>query len=322
MAKPPRSPATDDLGEEIDAINAKLANHETRIAALEAGGGTEPEPPDPEPPEPEPEPGDWPNDSNTGCTGTLQSSTQTQFTTADQVVENKSFRADCIYIKARGITFRNCKIECTGYWGIDTEGGDDFTAERCTIIGPAPQSANSAIWLGPGGTIRQCNISKFENGIVCGDGKQTIEDNYIHDLGGAAEAHVDGISVQGGQDGTVIRHNHVEAYDTSCVFLKCDFGPVKNTTIENNRLINAPGKKTAATVYSVSGNAGGGPPTGTKFLNNVMEKGNWYYWSLEGTVTRTGNTDYHTGQNIDGASTAYDADTKKAAEAKRSRSKG
>ena len=131
-----------------------------------------------------------------------------------------------------------------------------------------------------------------------------VEANYIHDLNNTVEGHPDGISVQGAQNGTIIRDNHIEACGTSAIFLKCDFGPIVNTTVQHNRLKNMPTAKYAFPLYSVIGPKGTGgtspgAPTGTVFKDNVIQKGQYGgYWAIDGSVAISGNVDYDTGVAI------------------------
>jgi hypothetical protein len=313
MATPPKSAGTDELGDEIDAINARLDEHEARLDALEANGGSTPEPPDPEPPQPS---GDWPDASNTGCSGSLSAYTGNMNVGSNVTIQDKKF-PDNSTLRCQGSNIKiiNCSLTTGNAWGFDCEGSNGIIIERCTIIGKNGSGQNSCILTGSNGKVRRCNLSKFENGVTCQDGACEVSDSYIHTLGSGPEGHVDGISIQGAQNGTVIRHNHVESYDTSCVFIKCDFGPITNTTVENNRLINAPGKACSYTVYSIRGNSGQ-TPTGTKIIGNTIQKGTWGYWSTEGSVTKTGNKDYQTGNSIDSQPGMMTAEGQEAAEAR------
>ena len=95
-----------------------------------------------------------------------------------------------------------------------------------------------------------------------------------------------------------MRHCRIESWDTSCVFIKDDFGALSNHTVDNNLLINTPGKQTAFCVYSDARGPGGGI-TGVKFANNVMQRGVGGYASIEGnTVAWANNRDYVTGNLI------------------------
>src|SRR5262249_10876073 len=140
--------------------------------------------------------------------------------------------------------------------------------------------ANSAI-VGQGGKYLRNNIHGFEHGIKA-QGGDLIQDNYIHDLGAAdghiaSDGHIDGVLIQSGS-GTVVRHNQIEAWDTSCVFVADNLGEIANVTVDNNRLINSSGKRTAYCVYSLARDGG---VTGTRFTNNIMQRGAFGYASID-----------------------------------------
>ena len=129
---------------------------------------------------------------------------------------------------------------------------------------------NSAI-VGSGTFIGN-DISNSENGIVLSDGASVVRDNYIHDLGdNFGDPHLDGIAVQGGQNHVLIEHNTVEAWDTSCIFIKNDFGPINDITVRNNLLYGDPERRDpASTIYVYGPNT-----TNVSITNNYVEKGIW-----------------------------------------------
>lgn len=123
------------------------------------------------------------------------------------------------------------------------------------------------------------------------------EGNYIHDLGGSSTAHVDGIQIAGTSKNGIVRGNWIESWDTSVIFVKCDFGPVDGIIVEGNTLKNAPGKLTAQTCYSYS--VGTAKATNITIRNNRMEKGQWGYLAIQDSnPTFTGNVDFVTGKPI------------------------
>lgn len=239
---------------------------------------------------------EFPNALNTGVpAGTiLTPSGSVTVNTNGAIIENLDITG-VIVVNANNVMIRNCRVDATGnVWGIDADSRNANVTD-CEIFNA--NQGNAGI-IGQGGTYLRCNIYGFENGVVA-QSDNLVEDCYIHDLGGGEEAHVDGISIQSGSN-TIVRHCHVEAYDTSCVFIKDDFGALSNHTIENCRLINKPGQFTAFTVYSDARGPGSGI-TGVSFLNNIMEAGVGGYASIdENTVTWTNNRDYHTNALIPG----------------------
>jgi Ca2+-binding RTX toxin-like protein len=177
-------------------------------------------------------------------------------------------------------------------WGIDAEGAGNVTVKDCDIVGPGYNGDSNAAILGSGTFLRN-DISRSENGIVLQGGASTVKGNYIHNLeDGSSDPHYDGISVQGGQNGVLIEDNTVIARDTSDIFIKNDFGPISNVTVNHNYLAGTPG----INVY-VDGRASGGPITGVSITNNYIEKGYYDYYSVDNSSpTITGNIEYLPGQ--------------------------
>ena len=74
------------------------------------------------------------------------------------------------------------------------------------------------------------------------------------------------------------------AQDTSCIFIKNDFGPVANVTVNHNKLMKEPG--TEGPNFCVQANASGpsGTVTGIRVTNNFMEKGRLAHIDALGTT--------------------------------------
>lgn len=176
------------------------------------------------------------------------------------------------------VTVRNCVVQNWGDWGVlcDWLGA---TVEHCDIFGDAAFNTNAAI--AGIGTFTANNIRRCENGIIFGPGS-VIRDNYIHDLfDSGPDPHYDGIVCQGDVSGALIEHNTVESWDTSCIFLKADFGPINDITIRNNLLygdllqgVGAP--SFAIYVWSA---------TNVTIENNYIAQGAFGYTSTNGDIT-------------------------------------
>ena len=191
-------------------------------------------------------------------------------TQAGTVIEGKIIDGT-LTVDAANVTIKNCIIKNYGWWGIDGEGATNLTVQywtspRAPVRTPMPHSGS--------GTFIGNDISQSENGIVLQGGASVVRDNYIHDLfDNFGEPHIDGISVQGGQDNVLIEHNTIESWDTSAVFIKNDFGPINNITVRNNLMYgDADRGDPAATVYVYGPNT-----TNVSITNNYIETGNWYY---------------------------------------------
>jgi hypothetical protein len=192
-------------------------------------------------------------------------------------------------IDAANVTIKNCIIKNYGWWGIDGEGATNLSVLYCDFTASTSKDTNAAI-LGSGTFIGN-DISQSENGIVLQGGASVVRDNFIHDLfDNFGEPHIDGISVQGGQNNVLIEHNTIESWDTSAIFIKNDFGPINNITVRNNLLYgDADRGDPAAMIYVYGPNT-----TNVSITNNYVEKGNWYYYATSNaTPTLSGNIEWN-----------------------------
>ncbi len=309
-----RSEGTDALGKEIDEINARLdaveakdREQDGRLDALEEGGET-PEPPDP------PQPSyDYPDETNSGCSGSLTNYTGPMWISENNtVIENKRINGD-LGVGAKSVKLKNCEVNPKGPWGIDGGYADGMILENVTVNGPS--TGDSAVYLGDNGQAIGCKFSKYVNGLIFGGGTGLLEDCLIYNLRGPADGHFDGAVPRGGglslqengeqvdgipQDGVIIRHNTIISRDTSCIFMKPDFGPISNVTIEDNQLLQDPNvdDPTSYTIYSVT-DPSMPPINGVKILNNKIQKGRYGYADISNNeIEWSGNVDYDTGQPI------------------------
>jgi hypothetical protein len=232
---------------------------------------------------------------NVGCSGTLTLyAGPTTITGSGTILKDKLIKSS-IRVQANNVQFVNCRIEFNDWWGINAEGYSGLLVDHCTMVGTMRN--NSCILTGTNWRVTNSDLSRMENGIMVQGDNWLVEGNYIHDLGGDSTAHVDGIQIAGASKGGSIRNNWIESWDTSVLFIKCDFGPVDGILIEGNTLKNASGKLTAQTIYSYS--VGTVKATNITIRNNRMQKGNWGYLALQdSTPVFTGNIDFDTGKAI------------------------
>jgi Ca2+-binding RTX toxin-like protein len=247
-------------------------------------------------------PSGFPNSSNTGVpagtkltpyNGTLH------VTTNGAVIENLDINGQ-IVVDADNVTIRNCRVTTTEMYGIC---GRPMTIQNCEIDGKGVAPGSYGIMAS--GTFTGNNIHGFENGIGVADSNTTIKNNYIHDLqAGGADPHYDGIAVQGGEGGEgniVIENNTIISRDTSDIFIKNDFGPISNVTVNHNFLAGDPGYN----IY-VDGRASGGPISGVTITDNYLQKGHWGYLSIDNSSPVVSNNhEFLPGDTItvDGGST-------------------
>lgn len=218
----------------------------------------------------------------------------TTITAPNTVIEGKTFE-ETLHIHAANVTVRDCFFENWSFFGIDADDPavTGLLVEYCTFV-PGPFQTNSAI-LGCG-ILRFNDISQSENGIsVTGTDTSTITDNFIHDLQGRVDAHIDGIAIQGGQDGVLVEHNTVESWDTSCIFIQDFFAAINNVTVRNNLLYNDSARGLTAAAIYVEGRFGNGT-TNVLIENNYIMAGVAGFYSIDtaSPVIRN-NIEWHAG---------------------------
>jgi hypothetical protein len=187
--------------------------------------------------------------------------------------------AGTLRVTAENVVIRNSRISFHSHWGVDAEGAKGITIANCDFVGPGSSGDSNAAILGSGNFLGN-DISGSENGIVLTDRSSIVRGNYIHDLeDGGNDPHYDGIALQGGQNGVVIEHNTVLGRDTSDIFIKNDFGPIANVTVNGNYLAGEPGYN----IY-VDARAHGGPIVGVAITNNHLKRGFYGYFSIDGSA--------------------------------------
>ena len=172
---------------------------------------------------------EWPTASTAGVpAGVSLKTVNGVFTSSSngQVIEGLDIGV-AIIVNHTGVTVRNCRVT----------GGFDVKAVNCIVeycdlygIGFLPGA--------DGSTIRYCDISNVENGIWAEANNVLIENNYIHDLAGGSEAHIDGIQfpqVTPAIHDVIIRNNNINlgsSTTTSCITMTgCNA-----ITVDHNRV--------------------------------------------------------------------------------------
>lgn len=236
--------------------------------------------------------GVWPNASNTGVPSTVTLTNYTgpmTITVNGTVIDGKSITG-MLRINAANVVIKNSRIVTNDYYAIYGEDATNLTVQDCDILGSGNSVGGSAIHSS--GTFLRNDISRSENGIALLSGSSTVKGNYIHDLQAAgADAHYDGIAVQGGQSNVLIEDNYIDARDTSDIIIQTAFGPVSNVTINHNYLTGSVGFN----VYA-DARLGTRSMTGIRITNNVMKKGGYGYITVDNTTpVIEGNVDAVTG---------------------------
>jgi hypothetical protein len=235
----------------------------------------------------------FPDATNTGVpAGTvLKPSGTVNVTEAGAVISGLDITG-YVYVMAgaNNVVIENCRITSGAYQGVNMDSGVTGTTVRhCEINGQ--QKVEGSYGIYGIGTFEANHIYGFENGIGMLAGKDiVVRGNYIHDLMvPGSDPHIDGIACQGGQDGVLIEGNTVVSWDTSCVFVKGNFGTISNVTINRNRLLVQKGRPLA---YCINVDGRAEKITNLKVTNNQMEKAAFGYWTFDHVApTRSGNTD-------------------------------
>jgi hypothetical protein len=211
-------------------------------------------------------------------------------TTDGTVIDGKIINGSLV-IEADNVIIRNCKITYDSWWGVSA-GGKNIVIQDCDITGPGYGGDSNSSIVGNGTFLRN-DISQSENGILLDGNSSIVKWNYIHDLQDSGSAHYDGIEIHGNVNGALIEDNTIISRDTSNVFIKNNFGPISNITINHNYMAGVAGYN----IY-VDGRASGGPITGVTITNNYLEKGVYGYYSIDNSSpTISGNIEYLSGQS-------------------------
>ncbi len=181
-----------------------------------------------------------------------------------------------IVIEAKNVTMSNIKLVSSTPWHalrvMDDATG--FTLQDSEIDG-AGSTVNAIYGFG---TFLRNDLHDMDNGINV-IGPSDIRDNYIHNFRGGADAHYDGVEINGGHDINVVHNTIINEHgQTSAVMLNNEFGGLSNITVENNRLSGG-----GYTVY-LDGRKGGGTvdDASIKFINNQIGNGSYGDFALYG----------------------------------------
>jgi hypothetical protein len=201
-------------------------------------------------------------------------------TTPGTVIENVIIDGT-ITVAADNVTFKNCVIRNFDNWGILSDNADNTRVEYCDIDGSgSTRTSGLGIGGGTNSAIIGCDISGMVIGVQL-FGRAEVKDNFIHDLADTSsnpdDRHFDGITLFGGQNGSVIEHNTISmptgSGGTAAVFIKTEFGAIDNVQVRNNLMTGDP----SFTVYVESTTR---PITNVTVENNYVEKGIYGYFNV------------------------------------------
>jgi len=200
----------------------------------------------------------WPNAATTGVppSTTLTDIGDVKTSTNGQVISGVNVNGT-ITINNAGVTVRNCRVR-----NIFIK-APDVTIESCNVVGGSWNSGINV--LANSATILRCNISGMENGFWLEAVGCLIADNYLHDLAGTPDAHIDGLQIPENPktSNIIIRHNNFDLNITntsSCITMT----DATNIHIDNNRLNGG-----AYTIY-FEGSTSGCTVTNNLFLEHAF----------------------------------------------------
>ena len=244
----------------------------------------------------------FPDATNTGVPAgvALKASRGLVINTPGAVIEGLDIKGSVI-INAPNVTLKNCKV---------TDGGYDVVHVKPGITGAVVQDCEIDN-LGAGGSgiagqgvFLRNNIHDCADGIDVRGDHTLIRDNFIHNMRGTADSHLDGIQADGGFSNLSIIHNTVinEQNQTSAVMIDNYWGPIEGVTIDNNYLVGG-----GYTVYInevAKGQAGGGRVTNVTVTNNRIGAGSWGVFDLRSELglvpILSGNINATTGDFLPG----------------------
>ena len=242
----------------------------------------------------------WPNATNTGVpagTNLTAYTGPTVISAANTVVDSKNI-TQAIEVTATGVTFRKCKFTANNIWQLNGDTAKNLTIEDCEFSSAVGSTNTIKSILGQGNFTR-LNMFGTCIAITLKGGQSNIKNCYIHDLKGPSGTHFDGIFIAGDQTDCLVKDNLIsipQQGGTSAIFIATRWqgADIVNTTVDHNRLLGKPSYAMYAEQTSVA------TISGTKWLNNEVERGAYGYWTITGTtVVKTGNKDAFTGASID-----------------------
>lgn len=235
--------------------------------------------------------------------GSLSSSVPVTYDSLD-IAGTVSFSAG-----AAGSILKRCRVTspdatATVFGGFST---GNITVQDCIIDG-TPSNVNGSNGLWCQGTILRNHILNAENPLTLTDAS-LIQDNYINNPLLVGGGHPDTIQMDG-INNVILRHNTVlcELGGVSCLQNnnQNDLGgclTITSLIVDNNLIRMFPGG--SGTPLYLDTQFGSCTISGVSYTNNVIQAGTAGQYLFKRVTnapsyTKSGNTDYNTGANIDG----------------------
>lgn len=232
----------------------------------------------------------WPDDTNTGYSGTLTDQGATTISINGTLFKDRRVNGR-LTISGDNVIVRNVHVNTEDFYGIVIQ-GDNVLIEDVAVEGP--ETAGIVVMSGYF-TGRRLNVFGCEDGIRMGSGSK-LYDSYIHDLVGTVDSHFDSVTADG-MTGWEIVHNTIlnQNNQTACVWIGDPRYNPSEGLLQNNFL--------AGGGYSIySGHSSG---AGLRVLDNVFSTqyypdsgsfGPVAYW--EATNNIWSNNTWYDGPNV------------------------
>lgn len=182
----------------------------------------------------------YPDASNTGVAPgiALRQSGCVSANTAGQVIENISINNCTIDVSARDVVIRNVKIviDDPAKWAIIVRDPGSATIDHVDVTG-VDDGAHSVQYAVLSQTTKPVTVtrSNLHNCSNCIQGDHvTATDNYIHDVGGPPEAHLDGILCISNYGCHLSAEHNTVLSQGIAIALYGDFGTPVDSVISNN----------------------------------------------------------------------------------------
>lgn len=225
-----------------------------------------------------------------GPTGALTPSGSVSSSANNQIIENLDITGS-VTITHTGVILRNCRIKQNNSATYNVSANGAPTISYCEIDGGANGSF-TGVGLWDGGTITNCKIHGFENGLIA-KSNSVVTNNYIYRMryDNEPSPHYDCMEFNGGTNLTVSGNTFQNLQtQTSCVMLDNLEAGLSNILVTNNAMGGG-----GYTLYC-DGHFGGGTVDNATILitNNLMYPGSVSYFAFNtSNPTRSGNVNVY-----------------------------
>ncbi len=225
----------------------------------------------------------------------------------DTIIEGYLIDA-VIRVRAKNVVFRNCLMDGSGYYGVDSDyeadGQMDTLIEYCEF-----RHLSSAGFVGANTIVRRCTFHLMQADALKPKYNCLIEQNYITLLGSNPSSHADGVQLVTGGD-TIVRGNYfdmtsnvlfegVNYKNSQCIICLSNIGSVSNLQVYNNWIR---GGGIAVQIRDKT-TSGFGAPYNCVVAYNIFYQDSWTSspWNIDNIGTSYGQNQVYGNTNEFGA---------------------